>query len=92
VASTDCGEPQIFPNLLWRDIRSLHERGLTRMGAIQAATSKAAALLGIEQTVGSIFPGKQADLILVRGNPLDDLAALSRIAMVAQAGQKVFEA
>ena len=92
VASTDCGEPQIFPNLLWRDIRVLHNRGLTKMGAIQAATSKAAALLGIEQQVGSIVAGKQADLILVKGDPVADLAALSRISMVMQAGQKVFQA
>jgi imidazolonepropionase-like amidohydrolase len=92
LASTDCGEPQIFPNLLWRDIRILHDRGLTKMGAIRAATSKAAALLGIEQQVGSIATGKQADLILVKGDPLADLAALSQISMVMQAGKKVFQA
>lgn len=92
VASTDCGEPQIFPNLLWRDIKVLHDRGLTKMGAIQAATSKAAALLGIDGMVGSVAAGKQADLILVQGNPLEDLAVLSRMSMVMQAGQKVFQA
>jgi len=92
VASTDCGEPQIFPNLLWRDIRVLHDRGLTKMGAIQAATSKAAALLGIGATVGSIAAGMQADLILVQGNPLDDLAALSQVALVMQAGKTVVQA
>ncbi len=92
VASTDCGEPMILPNMLWRDIRALNDRGLTAMGAIQAATSKAAVLLGIDQTVGSIASGKQADLILVQGNPLDDLAALSRVSMVMQAGHKVFQA
>ncbi|HRA52287.1 MAG TPA: amidohydrolase family protein [Thermoflexales bacterium] len=91
VASTDCGEPQIFPNLLWRDIRVLHDRGLTKMGAIQAATSKAAALLGIGATVGSIAAGMQADLILVQGNPLDDLAALSQVALVMQAGKTVVQ-
>ena len=92
VASTDCGEPQIFPNLLWRDIRVLHDRGLTKMGAIQAATSKAAALLGIGATVGSIAAGMQADLILVQGNPLDDLASLSQVALVMQAGKTVVQA
>ncbi|HQX09175.1 MAG TPA: amidohydrolase family protein [Thermoflexales bacterium] len=91
VASTDCGEPQIFPNLLWRDIRVLHDRGLTKMGAIQAATSKAAALLGIGATVGSIAAGMQADLILVQGNPLDDLASLSQVALVMQAGKTVVQ-
>lgn len=89
VASTDCGEPMILPNMLWRDIRALHDRGLSKMAAIQAATSKAAALLGVEGSVGSIAPGKQADLILIRGNPLEDLAALSDVALVVQAGQQV---
>ncbi len=87
VASTDCGEPQIFPNLLWRDIRLLHERGLSKMAAIQGATSRAAALLGVDQTVGSIQAGKQADLILVDGDPLEDMSALARVSFVMQAGR-----
>lgn len=87
VASTDCGVPRIHPNLLWRDICLLHERGLSRMEAIRGATSRAAALLGIESHVGSIAPGKQADCILVRGDPLADLRALGSVALVMQAGK-----
>ncbi len=89
VASTDCGEPCIYPSLLWRDIRILHDRGLGAMNAIKAATSRAAVLLGVEHFVGSIVPGLQADCILVDGDPLTDLAALGRVDMVMQAGRIV---
>lgn len=87
-ASTDCGEPQIFPSLLWRDIQLLSERGLSAMAAIQGATSRAAALLGIQESVGAIEAGKQADLIVVDGDPLKDMAALSRVTLVMQAGRE----
>ncbi|MCW1967871.1 MAG: amidohydrolase family protein [Anaerolineae bacterium] len=89
VASTDCGEPCIYPSLLWRDIRILHDRGLSKMNAIKAATSRAAELLGVQASVGSIASGKQADCILVNGDPLADLSALGRVALVMQAGQVV---
>jgi len=90
VASTDCGEPCIYPSLLWRDICLLHERGLPRMDAIKAATSRAASLLGVEATVGSIVVGKQADLILVAGNPATDLASLADVRLVMKSGEVVY--
>ena len=90
VASTDCGEPCIYPSLLWRDICLLHERGLGRMDAIKAATSRAATLLGVEAQVGAIAPGMQADLILVAGDPSADLTALSQVHLVMKAGEVVY--
>jgi imidazolonepropionase-like amidohydrolase len=89
VASTDCGEPCIYPSLLWRDICLLHDRGLRRMDAIKAATSRAAELLGVAQQVGSVQVGKQADLICVPGNPADDLTRLGQVQLVMKAGEVV---
>ncbi len=86
VAGTDCGVPGILPDMLWREIVLLHERGLSRMDALRAATSRAAELLGVEADVGSIETGKQADMILVRGNPLDDLRCLGTTDLVMKAG------
>lgn len=83
---TDCGVTGILPDMLWREIALLHERGLSPMNAIRAATLRAAELLGVEAQVGSLLPGKQADLILVAGNPIDDLSCLSRVALVMKAG------
>lgn len=87
VAGTDCGVPGILPNMLWREICLLNERGLKPMDAIKAATIRAAELVGLDHIIGSIEPGKQADLIAVQGNPVNDLACLSDVAVVMKAGK-----
>ena len=89
VAGTDCGVPGILPNMLWREIRLLHERGLSKANALRAATSRAAELLGVDTQVGTVEKGKQADLILVQGNPLDDLARLETVELVIKEGKIV---
>jgi len=86
-AGTDCGVPGVLPGMLWREICLLHERGLSEMDALRAATSRAAELLGIESEVGSVEPNKQADLILVQGNPLEDLSRLSTVDLVMKEGK-----
>ena len=90
VTGTDCGMPGVYPNMLWREICLLHERGLSKMEAVKAATSRAAELLGVEAAVGSVEPGKQADLILVRGNPMEDLSALRAVDLVMKEGKIVY--
>jgi imidazolonepropionase-like amidohydrolase len=56
------------------------------MAAIMAATSHAAATLGIGADVGMIRPGYVADLIAVGGDPLADLGRLRDVRMVMQGG------
>ena len=89
VPGTDCGVPGILPSVLWREICLLHERGLSRGKAVRAATSRAAELLGVDAQVGRIKPGKQADLILVVGDPLTRLESLGQIHLVMQRGLTV---
>jgi imidazolonepropionase-like amidohydrolase len=60
--------------------------GMTPMQAIQSATIEAARLLRREATLGSIAPGKAADLIAVTGDPLADLAVLRRVDAVIKDG------
>jgi imidazolonepropionase-like amidohydrolase len=60
--------------------------GMTPMQAIQSATSGAADLLGHANELGSIKPGKWADLIAVSGDPLSDIRVLENVKFVMKAG------
>jgi len=60
--------------------------GMTPMQTIQTATSTAAALLGKSDSLGTIGPGKTADLIAVKGNPLTDVTQLEKVIFVMKAG------
>lgn len=60
--------------------------GMTPGDAIKAATLNAAELLGIADEVGSLEPGKRADLVAVRGNPLEDIAVLQHVPFVMKGG------
>lgn len=61
--------------------------GMTPMQAIQAATSSAADLLGHSDLVGSIKPGKSADVIAVSGDPLHDISLLEHVQFVMKEGK-----
>ena len=62
---------------------------MTPMQAIQAGTRVAAELLQWEDRVGTIEPGKLADIIAVSGNPLVDLSELERVMFVMKGGEVV---
>jgi imidazolonepropionase-like amidohydrolase len=83
---TDTGEVGVTADMVWREIALIHAHGAAPMAAIQAATSAAARLLGIDAETGTIEPGKLADLILVDGDPLADLARLATPTVVIQRG------
>jgi len=61
--------------------------GMTAQQAIIAATMNAADLLGVADQVGALTPGKQADLIAVNGNPLEDVTVLKDVQWVMKGGQ-----
>jgi imidazolonepropionase-like amidohydrolase len=63
--------------------------GLTPMDAIRSATLSSAQLLGMERDVGSIAPGKLADLVAVEGDPLQDVEKLRMVRGVIKAGQQI---
>ncbi len=63
--------------------------GTTPMQAIQAATVNAADLLGWSDKVGTLEPGKYADVIAVTGDPLQDVTVLEHVAFVMKGGQVV---
>lgn len=61
--------------------------GMTPAQAIVAATRGGADLLGLADSIGTLEPGKQADLIAVPGNPLEDVAVLKQVALVMKGGE-----
>ena len=63
--------------------------GMTPMRAIRSATVVAAELLGVENDLGGIEPGKLADLIAVSRDPLEDIGELERVKFVMKAGEVV---
>jgi imidazolonepropionase-like amidohydrolase len=60
---------------------------MTPMGALQSATMVAAELLGWQDRVGALAPGRYADAIAVPGDPLEDLELLADVPFVMQGGR-----
>jgi imidazolonepropionase-like amidohydrolase len=70
-----------------REIEALVEYGMTKSQALDAATINAARIIGQEREFGSLSQGKLADVLVVDGDPLEDLRALARPLMVMKAGK-----
>ncbi len=89
---TDSGTPMNFHSeALWREIKVHVDMGMTPQRAIAAATRVNAQIIGKGADLGTIEPGKLADVIVVTGNPLFDIGALSRVEIVVKDGT-VFKA
>jgi imidazolonepropionase-like amidohydrolase len=69
-----------------RQFAMMVQYGMTPMQAIQSATSNAADLLGKSDILGSIKPGKYADVIAVSGDPLTDMHAIEHVSFVMKEG------
>ncbi|HUB17865.1 MAG TPA: amidohydrolase family protein [Acidobacteriaceae bacterium] len=67
-------------------LQALSEEGMAPMAIIHAATSSAAELLGLQDRIGTLEPGKLADIVAVPGNPLENIAALQHVAFVMKGG------
>jgi imidazolonepropionase-like amidohydrolase len=65
--------------------------GMKPMDAILAGTRNASQLLGLDKEVGTVEPGKIADLVAVDGDPLADMATMSRPAFVMHQGTVIVE-
>ncbi len=69
-----------------REFDYMVKYGMTPAQAIRSATSAAADLLGMQDKIGSIEPGKLADIVAVKGNPLQDVTVLEKIDFVMKGG------
>lgn len=69
-----------------REFQLMTQAGMTPLDTIRAATVWGAAHIGLEKEIGSISPGKAADIVAVKGNPLNDVRALETMAFVMKGG------
>lgn len=80
----------VYPHgLNARQFAYMVANGMTPAQAIRAATLNAATVIGQEDELGSIAPGKYADMIAVAANPLEDVTALEDVAHVMKGGALV---
>jgi len=70
-----------------REFGALVRGGLSPLGALQAATINAATMLEKDKDVGSIEPGKYADIVAVKGDPLSDITVMEHVSFVMQGGK-----
>ena len=81
---TDAG---VYPNgLNARQFKYMVKYGMTPMQAIQAATVNAAELLNWSKDVGALSPGHYADMIAVKGDPMQDISLLEKVDHVIKGG------
>lgn len=73
------------------ELDQLHAAGMSAMDVLRAATSVSADCVGIGQRTGRVKPGFEADLVILDGNPLDDLGAVRDVAMVVNDGVVAYE-
>lgn len=86
---SDAGSPL---NPVWElvpELRLLCRAGLTPGQALEAATRRAAELLGVASDLGTIEAGRLADIVLVDGDPTVDVGALERVSLVMKEGEVV---
>jgi imidazolonepropionase-like amidohydrolase len=84
VFGTDCGVAPHGENA--REFELMVAGGMSPIDALRAATSVAAGFLGIDDRVGTLEPGKLADIIAVEGDPLADISLLSAVHFVMKEG------
>jgi imidazolonepropionase-like amidohydrolase len=84
---TDSGTPMNFnTEALWREIKVHVDMGMSPLRAISAATRINARIIGRQRELGTIEPGKLADIIVVKGDPLFNITALGHVETVLKDG------
>ena len=90
LVGTDAGIPTMFHgDATWREMAHWARAGVPPMEVIQAATLWPARFLKVEDRLGTLTPGKLADVIAVRGDPLTDMSVLRDVTLVLKGGRRV---
>ncbi|MCB9139079.1 MAG: amidohydrolase family protein [Caldilineaceae bacterium] len=88
---TDAGSPVVGHDVVAPEMAFMVKLGVKRdnYDAIRSATAVAAQISNLSDKIGTLEAGKQADVIVVDGNPLDDIDAISRVGMTFLAGKRM---
>lgn len=87
VLGTDAGNPAVFHGLsVHRELELLVKAGYSEMEAIHVATKAAAEKLGVGKVLGTLEVGKDADLVVLAANPLDDIRNARKVEWVIKRG------
>jgi imidazolonepropionase-like amidohydrolase len=87
LSGTDIPNFDLVPGAsLHHELELLVEAGIPPLEVIKIATRNGAQALGIEEDVGTIEPGKQADMIILSDNPVDDISNTKKIKAVINNG------
>lgn len=88
VLGNDVGCPWITQYDFWRELYYFHKYvGVSNTFALYTATCRGAEMAGIGDIIGTLEPGKCADMIVVEKNPLEDIRALRNVDMVVSQGK-----
>ena len=89
LAGTDAiGQPYVLPGVgLHEELELLVKAGFTPLEALQTATRNPAEFLGLQASVGTVQEVKNADLVLLEADPLDDIRNTRQIAAVVIRGR-----
>lgn len=87
IAGTDAGWRFTAIEGLPLELELMQQGGFSAVEAIAAATGRAAEVLGIDDRLGTLKPGLVADVLVVAGNPLDDIRQLEDVRLVMQDGK-----
>jgi imidazolonepropionase-like amidohydrolase len=90
VLGTDTGNPHLFAGYsVHNELELLVRAGLTPMEALEAATRRAAEMLGGDDEFGTLEPGKRADLLILAANPLEDIRNTRTLEVVISEGKVI---
>jgi imidazolonepropionase-like amidohydrolase len=89
VISSDAGPFDIEFGKLWQGMEVAVNGGMSTMQALQASTRTAAEACGVLDHVGTLEAGKEADVLVVEANPLDNISNLRNVVAVFKAGERV---
>ncbi|MCY3750041.1 MAG: amidohydrolase family protein [Gammaproteobacteria bacterium] len=88
VAGTDAGSPFNMHSALTKEMQHYVEAGLTPMEVIQSATLRPAQMQGVEKDLGTVTEGKYADMVIVDGDPLQDITLLQhKVVLIIKGGE-----